>query len=106
MGEHPSSAGAMVTEFLLLKGDLLLGLSSSNDTEAEILYRDAVNSAQEADALMMELRAAIRLSRIWHSQGKNEQAKTLLSEVYSKFTEGFTTEDLKEASSILAILSS
>jgi tetratricopeptide (TPR) repeat protein len=106
MGEHPSSAGAMVCEFLLLKGDLLLAVSSSNDTDAEILYHDALNSAQEADAPMMELRAAMRLARLWQNLGKKEQAKTLLSDVYSKFTEGFSTADLKEASSILGTLSS
>jgi predicted ATPase len=54
---------------------------------------------------MLELRAAIGLSRLWNQQGKKEQARKVLNEAYSKITEGFTTADLKEASALLADLS-
>jgi predicted ATPase len=86
---------------LILKGDLLLASSSNHAVEAEALYQNAVNIAQEGYAPMLELRAAIRLSRLWLQQGKKEQARKLLSAVYSKFTEGFKTADLKEASALL-----
>jgi hypothetical protein len=45
------------------------------------------------------------LSRLWQKQGKTEQAQKLLSEAYTKMTEGFSTPDLKEAQTLLAELS-
>jgi predicted ATPase len=54
---------------------------------------------------MLQLRAAIRLSRLWQEQGDAERARTILSEAYSKITEGYATPDLKEASMLLTDLS-
>jgi len=99
----PARTGA--SEFLILKGALLLALSSDNAAEAEALYEQAVLNAQEVHAPMLELRAAMRLSRLWHKQGNKEQARKVLNEAHSKVTEGFTTADLKEASALLADLS-
>ena len=96
----------LTPEFLILKGDLLLALSSDNALDAESLYRDAVDNAREAGAAMMELQAAMRLSRLWQNQGKAEEARELLKGAYSKITEGFTTADMKEANALLATLSS
>ena len=39
--------------------------------------------------------------RLWRDQGKRHQAGDLLAPVYSWFTEGFDTLDLKEAKSLL-----
>jgi len=100
-----SSARTLVSEFLILKGALLLSLSSDNAAEAEALCQQALLNAREVHAPMLELRAAIRLSRLWHEQGNKEQARKVLNEAYSKITEGFTTADLKEASTLLADLS-
>ena len=41
------------------------------------------------------------LARIWHDQGKPQQARELLAPVYGWFTEGFDTLDLKEAKALL-----
>jgi len=41
------------------------------------------------------------LSRLWQSQGKKEEARMLLAEIYNWFTEGFETKDLKEAKVLL-----
>jgi tetratricopeptide (TPR) repeat protein len=100
-----SSARTLTSEFLILKGALLLALSSDNAAEAESLYEQAVLNAQEVHAPMLELRAAIGLSRLWHEQGNKEQARRVLNEAYSKIAEGFATADLKEASVLLADLS-
>ena len=96
---------SLTPEFLILKGDLLLQLSSDNAVDAESLYRDALDSAQKVQTAMLELQAAMRLSRMWQSEGKSEQARELLSDAYSKITEGFTMADMKEASALLATLS-
>ena len=101
-----SAASPLTPEFLTLKGDLLLALSSDHAVEAESLYQNALTIAQEVLVPIMELRAAMRLSRLWHQHGKKEQAQKLLSGAYAKITEGFTTADLKEASALLATLSS
>ena len=100
-----SSAKTALSEFLILMAALLLALSPDNATEAEALYQQAVLSAQEMHTPMLELRAAMGLGRLWHGQGKKEEARKILNEAYSKITEGFTTADLKEASALLAELS-
>jgi predicted ATPase len=41
------------------------------------------------------------LSRLWQRQGKRDDARKLLGEVYGWFTEGFDTADLKQAKSLL-----
>jgi adenylate cyclase len=46
------------------------------------------------------------LSRLWQQQGKPEEARQLLAEVYAWFTEGFDTTDLREARELLTALTS
>ena len=100
-----SAARTGTSEFLILMAALLLAVSSDHAAEAEALYQQAVLNAQEVHAPMLELRAAIGLSRLWQEQGNKEGARKVLNEAYSKMTEGFTTADLKEASALLADLS-
>jgi predicted ATPase len=52
-----------------------------------------------------ELRAAMSMARLWRDQGKRDEARELLAPVYSRFTEGFDTRDLKEAKALLEELS-
>ena len=53
--------------------------------------------ARRQQAKALELRAALSLSRLWQQQGQRDQARQLLTEIYSWFTEGFETPDLQEA---------
>ena len=94
-----------MSEFLTLQGELLLALSSDHAAEAESCYQQALDNAQEVHAPMLELRVALRLSRLWKQQGRREQARKLLSDAYAKITEGFTTADPKEAAALLVELS-
>jgi predicted ATPase len=41
------------------------------------------------------------LSRLWQRQGKRDDARRLLAEIYGWFTEGFDTADLQEAKLLL-----
>jgi predicted ATPase len=41
------------------------------------------------------------LSRVWQQQGKQEEARRMLAEIYGWFTEGFDTADLREAKALL-----
>jgi hypothetical protein len=45
------------------------------------------------------------LSRLWQNQGKKEEARRMLAEIYDWFTEGFDTPDLKDAKVLLDALS-
>jgi predicted ATPase/class 3 adenylate cyclase len=88
-------------EFYRLKGDLLLVHSLDHALEAEFWFHRALRVAQKRQQLMLELRAAISLCRLWRDQGKAEQGRRLLSDAYTRFTEGFTTADLREARDLL-----
>ena len=50
---------------------------------------------------MWELRAAVRLARLWGDQGRHTEARDLLAPVYGWFIEGFGTPDLKDAKALL-----
>jgi predicted ATPase len=95
------SKDLLVIEFYRLRGDLQLAHSTHNQSEAELLYLHALEAAKEQDALMLRLRAAISLARLWRDQGKAGQARQLLDGVYKEFTEGFAIADLKEAQALL-----
>ena len=64
---------------------------------AEESFHRALEVARRQQAKSLELRAALSLSRLWQQHGKRDQARQLLTEVYSWFTEGFETPDLQEA---------
>jgi predicted ATPase len=61
----------------------------------------ALDVARRQKAKMLELRAAVSLSRLWQQQGKRDAARQLLGEVYGWFTEGCDTTDLQEARILL-----
>jgi predicted ATPase len=88
-----------------LKGELLLSLSADNHAEAEECLRQALDVARHQHTKSSELRAAMRLSRLWQQQGKREEARRLLTDIYGWFTEGFDTADLQEAKALLDKLS-
>jgi predicted ATPase len=84
-----------------LHGDLYLNESPE---EAEKHFQRALTQSREQHARSNELRAAISLAKLWHSQGKSQQAHELLEPIYTAFTEGFDTADLKQAKELLILL--
>lgn len=90
------------SEILRFKGECLLKLSDANATEAEVLFHRALAISRSQGAKSLELRAAMSLARLWQSQRKLEDARLVLREIYSGFTEGFDTPDLQEARGLLA----
>jgi predicted ATPase len=52
-------------------------------------------------AKWLELRAATHLARLWHTQGKFQEARTLLGPVYGWFIEGFEMLDFRDAKTML-----
>ena len=50
---------------------------------------------------MWELRATVSLGRLLRDTNRPDEARTMLSEIYNGFTEGFELPDLKEATALL-----
>jgi predicted ATPase len=71
----------------------------------EECFLKAIDTARRQQAKSWELRAVMSLARLWQSQGKKEEARQILAEIYGWFTEGFDTADLKEAKALLQELS-
>ena len=67
----------------------------------EEYFERALGIAREQQAKSWELRAAISMARLWRDQGRRDEARDLLAPLYSWFTEGFDTRDLKEAKVLL-----
>jgi predicted ATPase len=49
----------------------------------------------------MRRRATTSLARLLAKQGKRDEARAILAQIYGWFTEGFDTADLKDAKELL-----
>ena len=84
---------------LICRGELRLKLGQTRLAEAD--FREAIALAQKMTAKAWELRATTSLARLLRDTRRRDEARTLLSEIYNWFTEGFDTADLKDAKSLL-----
>ena len=84
-----------------IAGEIALKSSEPDLANAETYFERALAVARQQPAKSWELRTAMSLARLWHDQGKAQQARELLAPVYGWFTEGFDTRDLKEAKQLL-----
>ena len=97
-----------------IKGELLLSQEGKSEkangkteevSKAEDCFQKAIEVARSQSAKSLELRAVISLSRLWQQQGRKDEARQMLAEIYGWFTEGFDTVDLKEAKAMIEELS-
>jgi predicted ATPase len=77
-----------------------LMLRGSTDAATELLQK-ALRTARCQRAKALELRAATDLAALWLENGKREEALKVLAPVYDWFSEGFETQDLKQARALL-----
>ena len=84
-----------------LKGELLLRQDDSSAAEAQSCFLRAIDVARKQSAKSFELRATTSLARLLNEQGRSDEARTMLAEIYGWFTEGFDTADLKDAKALL-----
>jgi predicted ATPase len=89
-----------------IKGELLLIQDPTDAAQAEGWLRTAIDIARRQSARLFELRARTSLARLLQKQGKSEEARAMLAEVYNWFTEGFEFPDLKDAKALLDELGS
>jgi predicted ATPase len=83
---------------------LLLRRAAPDALQAEECFHQALTIAHLQGAKLLELRATMSLSRLWQQQGKPGEARQLLVEVYTWFTEGFDTAELRDAKALLTAL--
>jgi adenylate cyclase len=79
-------------ELLLMRGD---------EVEAEASFHKAIAVARRQNAKSWELRATTSLARLWQKQGKLEEARRVVEEIYGWFAVGFDTPDLEDAKALL-----
>jgi hypothetical protein len=91
-------------ELYRLRGELFRQ-KATTEAEAEDRFCQVIAVASCRQAKSLQLRAVMSLSRLWQRQGKREEARQLLAELYDWLTEGFDTAGLKEAKARLEELS-
>jgi predicted ATPase len=108
---HKNAERDYEAELYRIKGELLLQQAMAKEiytaplrAEAETYFHKALNVARHQGATSIELRAAMSLSRLWQKEGKREEPRKMLTEIYGWFTEGFNTPDIQEAKSLLEAL--
>jgi predicted ATPase len=85
-------------------GEIALMSPKRDAAKVQMYFERALAVARQQQAKSWELRAAMSLARLWRDQGKHTEARDLLAPVYSWFTEGFNTRDLKDANALLESL--
>jgi len=68
--------------------------------------RRAIEIAAEQGAKSFELRANTSLARLLQDTSRRDEAHSMLADIYTQFTEGLETPDLKDAKSLLDGLNS
>jgi hypothetical protein len=70
-------------------------------TTKEEPFLTSIEISRSPRAKSLELRATTSLTRLFDKQGKRDEARTMLAEIYNWFTEGFDAADLKDAKELL-----
>lgn len=83
-----------------LEGELLRA-GEAKPEESETCFEQALLIARQQAAKSLELRAAMSLGRLWHSQRKTAQARALVESVYTSFNDQSPTADRKDARALL-----
>ena len=92
-----------LAEVLRLKGWILRRQGRGEEAEAQL--RASIDCARQQRAKSWELRSSTTFAELLAERGKREAARDLLAPIYTWFTEGFDTHDLKAARAMLEQLS-
>ena len=88
-------------DMLRARAEVLMRKSKPDFLEAQRSFVEALGLARRQGALGYELRTAIGLTRLWLRQGRREEAYDMLAPIHGRFSEGFETRSLREASALL-----
>ncbi len=72
-----------------------------DETKAATDFQETIAVARRISSKAFELRATTSLARLLAKQGKRDEARAMLADIYNWFTEGFDTADLKDAKALL-----
>jgi predicted negative regulator of RcsB-dependent stress response len=86
-------------ETLRIRGELRLKQGDLQLADSD--FREAIALAQKMQGKAWELRATMSLARLLAKQGKRDEARTMLADIYGWFTEGFDTADLIDAKALI-----
>jgi predicted ATPase len=93
-----------VAEILRLTAEASMARAAPDRSRAEHLLVEALEVARSQEAKFWELRAASALARLWSDEGRQTEALSLVAPIYSWFTEGFDTLELRSAKTLMAEL--
>jgi tetratricopeptide (TPR) repeat protein len=96
-----TGAGLYEPGLFQIKGELLLLQGAAKSAEAESCFRQVIQIARGQSAKLWELRSTMSLARLLAKNGRRDEARAMLAEIYGWFTEGFDTADLKDAKVLL-----
>jgi tetratricopeptide (TPR) repeat protein len=107
--------GALALQWQEHENKVLAGLDDKSEEstslpgvaadEVEASFSKAIEISRATQARSFELRATTSLARLLAKQDRREQARIRLALIYNWFTEGFDTQDLKDAKALLDELS-
>ena len=93
-------------ELLRIRGVVVLRRDANHAAgNAEEDFLESIELARTQEALAWELRTTTSLARLRRDQGMIGEAYELLAPIYSRFTEGYETNDLRGAKVLLDELS-
>jgi class 3 adenylate cyclase/predicted ATPase len=85
-------------------GEIEMRTPKRDACKAETYLRHALDVAQAQQAKASELRAATSLAGLWRDRGKCGEARGLLAPIHDWYSEGFDTNDLRQAKALLDTL--
>jgi predicted ATPase len=102
---HATGELVWEAELVRLQGELRLAACPDDVAGAIDCFRKSIDIARRQEARSWELRATLSLARVLATQDRREEARRTLVGVYTSFTEGVDSADLREATTLLGELS-
>jgi predicted ATPase len=87
-----------------LKGQLALRLPEPDRLRAEACFIQAIDTAREQEARLLQLRAAVDLAELWRGARPDGDLRGLLEPVLTTIEGGETARDVRNARALLAQL--
>jgi predicted ATPase len=99
--EHGRGTHCWEAEIARLRAELIGEGRDQDPHAARSAYRMALEVARRQGARSLELRSALSYAKASLSQGQSGEARELLEQIVSAFTEGTDTVELREAQRVL-----
>ncbi len=88
-----------------LRAQLLLQMDSGKTNDAEAAFQEALSIAREQGCKARELQISIELGRLWHSHGKQREARDLIADICGHFPNSVDSLWVKNAQALLVEIS-